>query len=165
MVEEKKVKKVIQVVVVRLIDEDYGIPILQVQEIINMPVITHIPNMPDFIEGIINLRGKIVPILDLHKRFKMEKINKTDATRIVVTTLENQPVGFVVDSVSEVLRLSEEVIEPVPPSIAKIGAEYLSGVAKLNSRLVILLNFERILTDLEKQSLKKIDIESEPSPN
>jgi purine-binding chemotaxis protein CheW len=161
LAEDKKQKKVLQVVVARLIDEDYGIPILQVQEIINMPDITRIPNMPDFIEGMINLRGKIVPILDLHKRFKLEATKRTDSTRVVVTMLDNQLVGFVVDSVSEVLRLSEDIIEPVPPAILKIGAEYLSGVAKFNSRLIILLSLERILTDIEKQSLKKIERETE----
>lgn len=164
MAETRKHEKIIQVVVARLKDESYGIPIMQVQEIIKIPDITHIPNMPDFVEGVINLRGKIVPILELHKRFNLEVSKKTEDTRIVVVSIENQLVGLVVDSVSEVIRLGEDVIDPVPPTISKIGAEYLSGVGKINNRLIILLNIERILTDLEKNSLKKIDLEKELTP-
>jgi purine-binding chemotaxis protein CheW len=166
VVDERRRDNVMQVVVARLIDEDYGLPILQVQEIIKTPDITRIPNMPDFMEGVINLRGRIVPILDLHKRFNLETMPQTEATRVVVTSVDNQLVGLVVDSVSEVLRISETVIEPVPSAIAKIGAEYLSGVAKLDKRLIILLNIQRILTDLEKQSIKKIETnEKENNPN
>lgn len=161
MPEDKKHETIIQIVAAHLMDEVYGIPIMQVQEIIKIPDITHIPNMPDFIEGVINLRGKIVPIIDLHRRFNLEKVAASEDTRIVVAFVDNQLVGLVVDSVSEVIRLSEDVIDPVPPTISRIGAEYLSGVGKVNSKLIIILNLPRILTDLEKVTLRRMDVEKD----
>lgn len=159
MAQEKRKEEVIQLVVTSLAREEYGIPIMQVQEIIKIPEITHIPNMPDFIEGVMNLRGKIVPIIDLRRRFNLERKSYTDDTRIVVSNVAAHSVGLIVDSVSEVIRLSSDVIDPIPPTISHIGTEYLNGVGKLESRLVILLNLEKILNDIEKTSLKKIETE------
>lgn len=147
----------IQLVVAKLGNEEFGIEITQVQEIIKMPSeITHIPNMPKFIEGIINLRGKIVPIIHLRKRFNLEEKQISDEMRIVIASIENQSVGFVVDSVTEVISILSEKVEPVPTPIARIGVEYLNGVAKLDNRLIILLNLDKILSNLEKLSLKEI---------
>ncbi|OGS17134.1 MAG: chemotaxis protein CheW [Elusimicrobia bacterium RIFOXYA2_FULL_50_26] len=160
MTDEKKSAEIVQLVVAELSREEYGIPITQVQEIIKIPEITRIPNMPEFIEGVINLRGKIIPIIDLRKRFKLTQKQKDEEARIVITTIGGQPVGLVADSVSEVIRLSAEAIDPVPSVISHINSEYLSGVGKLDKRIIILLNMEKVLNDLEKNSLRRIERET-----
>ncbi|MGB4701761.1 MAG: chemotaxis protein CheW [Syntrophomonadaceae bacterium] len=132
---------------------EYGVPISQVQEIIPMAKPTRLPQVPDFVEGIINLRGKIIPIIDLKKRFDMEATEITSDTRSVVVEVSGQTVGIIVDEVSEVLRLSKDNIEPPPAAIGGITAEYLTGVGKLEDRLLILLDMDKILTEQEKAEL------------
>ncbi len=132
---------------------EYGVPITQVQEIIPMAKPTRLPQVPDFVEGIINLRGKIIPIIDLKKRFNMEATEITSDTRSVVVEVSGQTVGIIVDEVSEVLRLSKDNIEPPPAAIGGITAEYLTGVGKLEDRLLILLDMDKILTEQEKAEL------------
>ena len=156
MVEEKKISQV-QLVVAKLANEEYGIPITQVQEIIQIPSITRVPGIPGFVEGVINLRGKIIPIVDLRKRFNLTQEQFGENTRIVVTTIDNQSIGLLVDSVSEVIRLSNDAIDPIPPKISQICSEYLSGIGKFEKRLIILLNLEKLLTDFEKSAMKKIE--------
>ena len=145
-----------QLVAFFLANEEYGVPIIQVQEVIRKPDITRIPGMPDFIDGVINLRGKIIPIIDLRKRFGLANKEDTDKTRIIVTKATDQIIGLVVDGVSEVVHLNDEQIEPIPQSIASIDAEYLSGVGKLAKRLIILLNLEKLLSDLERIALEHL---------
>lgn len=135
---------------------EYGVPITKVQEIITMPVPTKLPQVPDFVEGIINLRGRIIPIIDLKKRFQMGASETTNDSRSVVVEVEGQTVGIIVDEVSEVLRLPTGNIEPPPAVVGGIAAEYLTGVGKLEDRLLILLDMDRILNDREKSEL--IDI-------
>ncbi len=132
---------------------EYGVPITKVQEIITMPVPTKLPQAPDFVEGIINLRGKIIPIIDLKKRFQMGASETTSESRSVVVEVEGQTVGIIVDEVSEVLRLSTESIEPPPAVIGGIAADYLTGVGKLDDRLLILLDMDRTLNEKEKTEL------------
>ena len=132
---------------------EYGVPITQVQEIITMTRPTQLPQAPDFVEGIINLRGKIIPIIDLKKRFHMGTSDITNDTRSVVVEVEGQTVGIIVDEVSEVLRLANSDIEPAPAIIGGITAEYLTGVGKIEGRLLILLDMNKILTDQEKADL------------
>ncbi len=132
---------------------EYGVPITQVQEIITMTRPTQLPQAPDFVEGIINLRGKIIPIIDLKKRFQMGISDITSDTRSVVVEVEGQTVGIIVDEVSEVLRLANSDIEPAPAIIGGITAEYLTGVGKIEGRLLILLDMNKILTDQEKADL------------
>jgi purine-binding chemotaxis protein CheW len=132
---------------------EYGVPITQVQEIITMTRPTQLPQAPDFVEGIINLRGKIIPIIDLKKRFQMGNSDITSDTRSVVVEVEGQTVGIIVDEVSEVLRLASSDIEPAPAIIGGITAEYLTGVGKIDGRLLILLDMNKILTDQEKADL------------
>jgi len=132
---------------------EYGVPITQVQEIITMTRPTQLPQAPDFVEGIINLRGKIIPIIDLKKRFHMGTSDITNDTRSVVVEVEGQTVGIIVDEVSEVLRLANSDIEPAPAIIGGITAEYLTGVGKIEGRLLILLDMNKILTDQEKVDL------------
>lgn len=145
-----------QLVVFSLANEEYGVPITQVQEIIRKPEITRIPGMPDFIEGVINLRGKIIPVIDLRKRFGLERKEESDKTRTVVADAANQTIGLVVDSVSEVVNLPKDQIDPIPPSIASIDAEYLSGVGKIEKRIVILLDLGKLLGDLEKVAIDEL---------
>lgn len=132
---------------------EYGVPITQVQEIIPMATPTRLPQTPDFVEGIINLRGKIIPIVDLKKRFRMGTSDITSDSRSVVVEVEGQTIGIIVDEVSEVLRIPTDSIEPPPSVIGGITAEYLTGVGKLEERLLILLDMNKILDDEEKAEL------------
>lgn len=157
MIQEKKDESTSQIVVFGLSNEEYGIGIAQVQEIIRPVGITRIPGMPAFIEGVINLRGKIIPIIDLRNRFGLTKKDEDANTRVVVAGVSSQTVGLVVDSVSEVLRLANDSIDPLPPTLTDIDAEYLRGVGKMDNRLIILLELEKVLTDLEKGTLKKLN--------
>ena len=146
---EKERDIVSQFVVAQLADEEYGVPILFVESLIRMQEITRVPDMPEFIEGVINLRGRIIPIMNMRKRFSFKQLEWDDRTRIIVVAFENQTIGFVVDGVSEVIRLASDQIDPIPPSISNIGSEYLRGVGKVDNRLLILLDVEKILNDLE----------------
>ncbi len=145
-----------QLVVFSLANEEYGVAITQIQEIIRQPDITRIPGMPAFIEGVVNLRGKIIPVIDLRKRFCLEQKEESDKTRVVVADAGGQTIGLVVDSVSEVVNLPTDQIDPIPPSIASIDAEYLSGVGKLEKRIVILLDLVKLLGDLEKVAIDEL---------
>ncbi|WP_094228567.1 chemotaxis protein CheW [Methanolobus psychrotolerans] len=140
-----------QLVVFSLGVEEFGVNIMQVQEIIRMPDITRIPRAPDYIKGVINLRGKIIVVMDLDKRFGMSQKALTDDSRVVVVDIEGTVIGLVVDSVSEVIRLQGSNIEQTPEIISqKINAEYLKGVGKLEDRLLILLDLENIVNETAK---------------
>lgn len=132
--------KILQLVSFKLGDEEFAVDILIVSEIIRLVQITPVPHAPHFIEGVINLRGRVLPVVGLRKRFHMPEIEQTDQTRIIVMVWENQLVGFLVDSVSEVLRIPANTVENAPPVVAGVGAEYIEGVGKLDDRLLILLN-------------------------
>ena len=147
-----------QFVAFRLGEELYGIPITQVQEIIQKPQITRLPQMPDFVKGVVNLRGKIVPVVDLRTRFNMPISGEESQVRIIVTQIGTQSVGLVVDSVNRVSNLSEETIEPLPHTFRSVEKEYLEGVGKLADGIIILLNLEKVLTDTEKMSLNATDL-------
>ncbi|ADI02544.1 MAG TPA: chemotaxis protein CheW [Syntrophothermus lipocalidus] len=136
---------------------EYGVPITQVQEINRLTKPTKLPQVPDFVEGIINLRGNIIPVIDLKKRFAMTTAEQTDDSRIIVVEVGGQTVGIVVDEVTEVLRLPLSNIEPPPAIIGGITAEYLTGVGKLDNRLLIMLDMTKILTETEKRELEALD--------
>ena len=147
----------IQVVSFKLGSEEYGVDIAQVQEINRMVAITHVPRAPQFMEGVINLRGQLIPIIDLRTRFGMPRAEHTKNTRIVVTEIGAKRVGMVVDSVSEVLRLPVEQIEAAPDMITGVGTEYIRGVGKIEDRLIILLDLARIISTSEKRELEAAD--------
>jgi purine-binding chemotaxis protein CheW len=148
----------IQLVSFLLGDEEFGADILMVQEIIRMQPITRVPNAPHFVEGVINLRGKVIPIVDLRKRLNIGKTEDTRRTRIIVVDVEGKITGFIVDSVSQVLRIPTNTIEPAPPIVvAGIESEYITGVSKLDDRLLIILDFSRILTKQEKNELVEVE--------
>ena len=139
----------IQLVTFRIGEEEFGVDILAVQEIIRMMQITMVPRAPEFIEGVINLRGKVIPVINMRTRFNKPTLDQDSNTRIVVMELENKIVGFLVDGVSEVLRIPESTVEDPPPVVAGIGAEYIRGIGKLDNRLLILLNLDSLLGSID----------------
>ncbi|MCB9884816.1 MAG: chemotaxis protein CheW [Planctomycetes bacterium] len=138
-----------QVVSFRLGDEEYGVNIMSVQEIILVGNITQVPEVPEHVLGVINLRGNVIPILSLRRRFGMAEQPGNDETRIVVMNLQGRTVGAVVDAVSEVLRLSHEEISPTPSSLVGAGKDYVQGLARRKDRLLILLDMARLLGGTE----------------
>lgn len=142
-----------QIVGLELTGELYGVEIGRVQEIIRMQTITLVPNGPTFIEGLTNLRGHVIPVMDLRKRFGLAVGEPTRSSRIVVAELSGHTVGLIVDSVSEVLRVEQEQIEPPSSLVTTLESAYLRGVAKLEGRLVLLLDPDQILSTGERHSL------------
>lgn len=145
--------KELQIVGLRIGRETYGIPISLVREIVRVPEITPVPNAQQFFEGVINLRGKIISVVDLRKRFGETNIVSDKKNRIVVVELEHRTVGLIVHAASEVLKIASSEIEP-PSSVFLNGeVNYVTGVAKLQNRLVILLDLNKVLSgDLHKVS-------------
>ncbi len=142
-----------QLVVFDLSSEAYGVDIGAVREIIRLQDITKVPRTPEFVEGVINLRGKVIPVVDLRKRFGLPVEEESKENRIVVVDIGAQDIGVVVDAVTEVLRIATESVEPPASVITTADSEYLLGIAKLDSRLIILLDLERVLTETEHSSL------------
>lgn len=124
--------------------EEFAVPILSVQEINRMMQITRVPQSPAFVEGVINLRGKIIPVVDLRKRFGLENRETTGENRIVVVEVNGRVIGFMVDKVNEVLRIQSNIVEPPPPMVCGIDSEYVQSVGKLEDRLLILLDLGRL---------------------
>jgi purine-binding chemotaxis protein CheW len=134
--------------------ELYGIEITKVREIILIADITRIPETPNFLKGLINLRSTVIPVIDLRVRFGMPEAETTDESRIMVLQARGKTVGIVVDAVSEVLRVKQEQISPPPPTVAGLGREYLNGLVKLDERLLILLDVDKIFNDDEMAAIK-----------
>lgn len=135
--------------------EDYGIEIKHVTEIIGIQAITPIPEMPDYIKGIINLRGKIIPVMDIRLRFKKEPREYNDRTCIIVVELQDVAMGVIIDSVSEVVAISDQEIVP-PPQLKDYHQHYIMGIGKVENRVKLLLDCEKLLSDDEMESLGKI---------
>ena len=132
--------------------EEFGVSTLYVHEIIRITEITSVPNVPEFISGVINLRGEIIPVVNLKECFGMDSFEvEADSMRIVVVEANQLVVGFVVDSVSEVIKISQDVVEPPPGVLSAIDTDYITGVAKLENRLLALLDIEALLNYLENQ--------------
>lgn len=138
--------EILQLVTFKLGDEEYGIDILRVQEINRMTEITTIPKAPFSVEGVINLRGKVIPVVNLRKKFGLGMKEVDYQSRIIVVDV-GTTVGLIVDSVSEVLRVSSETIEPPPPVTGGIGTEYIMGIGKLEDRLIIILDVHKLLSE------------------
>ena len=136
----------LQLVTFSIDEEEFGVNILKVQEIIRIMEITRVPRSPEFVEGVINLRGRVIPIVDLRRRFGLAAIAHDKDTRIIVIELNSLVVGFIVDAVSEVLPIPADTVEPTPPVAAGVDSEYISGVGKLQDRLLILLDLDKLLT-------------------
>lgn len=140
--------------------EEYGMDILRVKEVIRAPRLTRLPQAPSFVKGIINLRGDIIPIVDLRDKFGLESRTYDSFTRIIVVDVDGRLVGLVVDSASEVVRIPSDQIDPPPPIIGGLSAEYIRGVGKLDDRLIILLNIDTVLSDSELHALEAVRSES-----
>lgn len=148
-----------QLVIFELANEHYGLDIATVESIIKMQEITSVPHAPNFVEGVTNLRGQVLPVIDLRKRFGLAQQEDTKETRIVVVEINGSTVGMVVDAVTEVLRVPTEAIEPPSPLVTTIDSAFMTGIAKMDERLVILLDLSKALTLQEKT-----DLQSMPTP-
>jgi purine-binding chemotaxis protein CheW len=139
-----------QLVVFELANEFYGINIAVVESIIKMQAITQLPQTPTYVKGVTNLRGSVLPVIDLRIRFGLEAQKDSKQTRVIIVTMGNIKVGVVVDGVSEVLRVADELIEPLPPMVNSVNSVFLKGIVRLETRLIILLELGKVL-DLEEQ--------------
>lgn len=153
---ERAHKDILQLVTFNIGEEEFGMDIMHVKEIIRMMEITKVPKSPEFVDGVINLRGNVVPIIDLRKRFSMAGKDRDKNTRISVVELGGTIVGFVVDSVHEVLRIPTDTVEPPPPVVAGIDSDYIKGVGKLDDRLLILLDLQKLLSREEREALDNV---------
>ena len=135
---------ILQLVTFRVGREEYGLDILNVREINKVMEFTRVPEAPEYIEGIINLRGQVIPVIDLRKILGLEKQAHDKDTRVVVVDIAGKTFGITVDGVKEVLRISDNITEPPPDITQSLGAGYVTAVAKLDDRLLFLLDVERI---------------------
>lgn len=135
--------------------EEYGIEILSVQEIRSYETVTKIANTPDFIKGVINLRGSIVPIVDLRMRFNLPQVEYNDFTVVIILNLNKRIIGIVVDGVSDVIELQDSQISPVPDLVSGIDTKYLQGLGTVDERMLILVDIERLMTSQEMGLIDK----------
>ncbi len=147
-------EEIVQLVTFKLGNEEFALDILKVQEINRVVEITKVPKAPDFVEGVINLRGRVIPIVDIRKKFHLNIKEATKETRIIVVNIMNKTIGLIVDSVSEVLRIDSSTIQPPPPLIAGLDSDYIKGVGKLDERLIILLDIDKIFTTGEHKLIE-----------
>ncbi len=148
--------ELLQLVSFKIENEEFGVDILRVQEINKLTNITKVPNTSDFIEGVINLRGRIIPVVNLRTRLGIPKKENDKNTRIVVVELTNNTIGFLVDAVSEVLRIPKNITEQPPELVTGVDTKYITSVAKLEDRLLILLDLEKLLTVDQTQAVESV---------
>ncbi len=155
VISEKKTgeAKILQLVTFTLGSEEYAVDILKVQEINRMKEITRVPNAPHYVEGVINLRGKVIPVVSLRKKFGLPEEEETSKQRIMIMDIQGITMGLIVDSVSEVLRISTDIVEPPPPMTYSVTSEFISGIAKLEDRLIILLDMDRLIGKEESEGM------------
>jgi purine-binding chemotaxis protein CheW len=134
-----------KVIVFQLENEEYGIPVQQVRSIEKVQHITRVPRAASFIKGVINLRGVITPIIDLRIRLGLAELSVNDSTRIIIVSNKDMDVGFMVDTANDVIDLGEDTIEPAPDVVGSVQAEYIKGVAKLEKRLIVMIDLEEVL--------------------
>ncbi|MGB9813171.1 MAG: chemotaxis protein CheW [Thermovenabulum sp.] len=137
-----------QYVIFRLGDEEYGINILQVKTIEKVLPITRIPRAPYYVKGVINLRGEIIPVIDLKKKFNLPERELTPDARIIIVSVSDVTIGMIVDSATEVIQLPQEAVEPANSVNVGINSDFIEGVGKLEDRLLIILNLEKLLLDV-----------------
>jgi purine-binding chemotaxis protein CheW len=140
-------KKEIQAIGLRIGTEEYGLPIKSVQEVITAPRITRVPKSPGYIRGVINLRGNVIPVIDIAQRFGIGETVLGADSRIVAVEVNDEVVGLAAESVSKVIRLAEAAINPPPALVSGISAEYLEGVARLPDRFMIFMDLQKVLAD------------------
>ncbi len=138
-------EQIMQLVTFTLKNEEYAVDILNVQEINRIVEITRVPNSPDYVEGVINLRGKVIPVINLRKKFGYEEKDTDETSRIIIMDIKGITNGLIVDSVSEVLRIPSNVVEPPPPMSSDLSSMYIKGIAKLENRLIILIDIDKLM--------------------
>ncbi|RYL95322.1 chemotaxis protein CheW [Sporolactobacillus sp. THM7-4] len=149
----------LKVILFKLNNEMYGVPVDQILSIERIQAITRVPNAPDYVVGIMNLRGLIIPVIDMRRRFRMSTTEPTKDTRIIIVDVGDIKVGLMVDEANEVLDVDPGSVEKTPDIVSGPGSEYINGVAKINDdRLLILLNLQRILYEQEITEIKKIEV-------
>ncbi|WP_027963209.1 chemotaxis protein CheW [Halalkalibacillus halophilus] len=146
-----------KVIVFKLQDEEYGVPVSYVGSIERMQEITRVPKAPTFVRGVINLRGIVTPIIDLRERFELELTDYTDSTRMIIVSIEDKDVGMIVDGANDVLDIPVEAIEPPPEVVGSVDVDYIRGVAKIDKRLLILLNLDKVLSKEEVSKLETVE--------
>lgn len=134
-----------QYIVLNLGHEEYGIDIQKIQIIEKVSAITRVPKAPDFIKGVVNQRGEIIPVMSLRAKFSLPEVEYTDASRIIIVKLEDDSIGIIVDSVREVLSFSEKNIENVQNITSGPGSEYVLGVGKVDERIITLLDLKKLI--------------------
>lgn len=139
------VENSINLVTFKLGNNEYAIDIMQAKEIIKMEKITLIPNAPDYVEGVINLRGNIIPIVDLKKRFNLEENDGDKNTGIIIVKIDDVDMGIIIDAISKVVSIANSNIQPPPPMLSGIGQKYIKGVAKLEDKLLVVLDLEKLI--------------------
>jgi len=149
-----KQDELIQLVSFMLADEEYGVEVLKVREIIRMPTITKMPNVPQHVEGIINLRGKVIPIISMRRRFCLMENENSNQTRIIIMDVCGTLTGFIVDAVSEVIRVRSSEIQPPPSMVLSggIGQEFITGVINHAERLLIVMDIDMMFSEDERDS-------------
>ena len=155
-------EELIQLVLFKLGEEEFGVNILQAREIEKLDQgLTRVPKAPPFVEGVINLRGEIIPIVDLRKRFGLTLPPVGYDSRVIIVEVRGAPVGMLVDAVVEVIRVPVSAVEPPPPITKGVESQYLAGVAKVDNRLIVLLNLDRALSPEESQELAEAELGDE----
>lgn len=155
--ESGRVQSEVQLVIFVLAGCEIGVPIHQVREIIRASEITVMPKAPKFLEGVINLRGRVVPVLDLRKRFEMPMLDKTPETRILVLELKDQMLGLLVDKVADVLRIPPDLIRQAEEPVLNLGTEFIGGLASLNERLIVVFKTEKVFNFDEWKALPELE--------
>lgn len=143
----------LKLIIFQLLDKEYAISVNQVRSIEKILHITRVPNIAPFVKGVINLRGVVTPIIDLKNRFDMGETSYLDSTRIIIVSLDDMEVGLIVDSANDVIDIKEDSIEPAPEIVGAKEVDYISGVVKIDKRLLILINLEKVL---DREALKKL---------
>lgn len=143
----------IQLVTFTLGGEEFGLDVFQVHEILRWQEPTPVPRAPAFVEGVLDVRGTLVPVIDLRKRFELSRVEYGDDTRIVLVDFQGERLGLVVDAVTEVMRAPETSVSPPPAYVKGLAAEFLRGIVRLEGRLVVLIDLDRILSSQERMSL------------
>ncbi len=148
-VDEKGKKHTFQVVTFAVGKEEYGLRIEEVQEIVRMPEITRLPQTAAFIKGVINLRGHIVPVIDMRERFKLENVDYNETTRVIVVRIDEKLTGLIVDNVSQVIEMETSEIEDAPDIVTGRSREFIAGIGKINEQMIIIIDTAKLLTDEE----------------
>ena len=142
-------------------EEHFAFDIMKVVEIIRLKEITEVPTAPAFIEGVINLRGKIIPIIDLRKRFRVEITERDRKYRIIIVELaKGQLVGVIVDEVEKVMQVKDDQVLPPPPTVTEAGGRYIDAIVRMDDRIIVLLDIDRIFSESEQAELKDITVAS-----